>query len=41
MSPPAHIIINKSPGARLTAAAGAKEHCNNAHFSAAVGSRQV
>jgi hypothetical protein len=31
----------ESPGARLTAAAGAKEHCNNAHFSAAVGSRQV
>jgi hypothetical protein len=37
----AHVIINKSPGARLTAAAGAKEHCNNAILSKFTGLRQV
>jgi hypothetical protein len=34
-------IENKNPGARLTAAAGAKEHCNNADIIAAEDLRQV
>jgi hypothetical protein len=35
------ICIKGNPGARRSAAAGIKKHCNNANFIATGGSRQV